>query len=91
MRANAGPFLAWHRRQLHPPPRPPIGTGPALAASRALAIVLVPAARRRQQRCMALDVSWDKPAAEWEALFLRMAASAAEGGSEELAPAGEEC
>ena len=28
----------------------------------------------RQAACMALDVSWDKPAAEWEAFFRRMAA-----------------
>lgn len=30
--------------------------------------------RARQAACMALDVSWDKPAAEWEALLRRMAA-----------------
>jgi glycogen synthase len=26
-----------------------------------------------QQRCMALDVSWDKPAAEWESLLVQVA------------------
>ncbi|KAL4423951.1 hypothetical protein ABPG75_001252 [Micractinium tetrahymenae] len=34
-----------------------------------------------QQRGMALDVSWERPAAEWEQLLQRMAASAAEGAA----------
>jgi glycogen synthase len=29
--------------------------------------------RGLQQRCMALDVSWDKPAAEWESLLVQVA------------------
>jgi glycogen synthase len=29
--------------------------------------------RALQQRCMALDVSWDKPAAEWESLLVQVA------------------
>ncbi|KAL4434830.1 hypothetical protein ABPG77_005357 [Micractinium sp. CCAP 211/92] len=33
-----------------------------------------------QQHCMALDVSWDRPAAEWEQLLQRMAASATAAG-----------
>lgn len=33
-----------------------------------------------QQHCMALDASWDRPAAEWEQLLQRMAASATAAG-----------
>jgi len=32
--------------------------------------------RAMQQRCMALDVSWDQPAAEWEELLERTVAAA---------------
>ncbi|GAB4814966.1 hypothetical protein N2152v2_002012 [Parachlorella kessleri] len=46
--------------------------------------------RRRQAACMALDVSWDRPAAEWEAFLWGLAAhvhaSSAAGGG----PAGQE-
>ena len=41
---------------------------------------------RRQQACMALDVSWDGPAAEWEA-FLR--ATLAQQQQRRLADAGQ--